>query len=451
MDTLALSMIVKNGASDLAYCLASVHGIANEIVIADTGSGDGSPEIARQFGARVFSIPWEDDFSRARNLSLSQVQSDWVLILDADERLDASAKEHLAALLANKRVAGYQVAIRNWVASLSTTLWDRSARANDGSYDAARAFPGFIDHENVRLFRRNPAIYFTGRVHETVGWRIQDTGGTIATSPLLIHHMGMVRDAQERARKIKFYRDLGKLKVADMPANAQAHFELGVSELENFGNIREALASFEKACQLNPKFGVAWFFLGVCHFKLGEFPHALDCFQRAERFSHTTALNAELTGDTYYNLGDFPAAGTCYRRALKRTELSASLESKLGLAEVRAGNDRAGLRAIHQAIDKQPANPDLYDRLISAQVWLKNLPGAALAAEQKLGAVATRPEDFLRAASIRAQMKDWPHAATILSHGLRKFPESEQLHANLSKIETLLNSATQALTEKARV
>jgi hypothetical protein len=211
MDTLALSMIVRNGASDLGYCLASVNGLANEIVIADTGSTDGSTEIARQFGARVLTIPWEDDFAKARNVSLSQVQSDWVLILDADERLDASAKESLPSLLANKRVTGYQVAIRNWVASLATTLWDRSARPNDGSYPAARAFAGFIDHENVRLFRRSIGVYFTGRVHETVGWRIQETGGTIGSSPLLIHHMGMVRDAQERARKIKFYRDLGRL------------------------------------------------------------------------------------------------------------------------------------------------------------------------------------------------------------------------------------------------
>jgi tetratricopeptide (TPR) repeat protein len=451
MDTLALSMIVKNGATDLAYCLASVRGVVDEMIVADTGSADGSPQIARELGARVIHIPWQDDFSKARNLSLAQVRSDWVLMLDADERLDASANEYLPALVANKRVSGYQVAIRNWVTSLSTTVWDRSAVPNDGSYPPARQFPGFVDHENVRLFRRSKDIYFTGRVHETVGWRIQETGGTIGQSRLLIHHMGMVRDPQERARKVQFYRDLGRQKVADMPANAQAHFELGVSELENFGNLREALASFEKSCQINPKFGVAWFFLGVCHFRLGEFPRALDCFQRAERFAHATPLTAEMTGDTYYNLGDFEAAGTCYRRGLKRTASSTSLESKLGVAEVRSGNERSGLRWIRQAIEKDSASPELYDRLISAEVWLKNLPAAAVAAERKLNAVAARPEDFLRAASIRAQMKDWTHAAAILRHGLREFPDSEALQTNMCKIETLLNSATQSLAEKARV
>jgi tetratricopeptide (TPR) repeat protein len=451
MDTLALSMIVKNGATDLAYCLASVRGVVDEIVVADTGSSDGSPQIAREFGARVIHIPWDDDFSKARNLSLAEVRSDWVVVLDADERLDGGAKQHLPALFAHKGVSGYQVTIRNWVTNLSTTIWDRSALPNDGSYAAASHLPGFVDHENVRMFRRSKEIYFTGRVHETVGWRIQESGRAIGSSPLRIHHMGMLRDTQERARKIQFYRDLGKQKVADMPSNAQAHFELGVAELENFGNLREALASFENSCRINPKFGVAWFFLGVCHFRLGEFPRALDCFQRAERFAHATALTAEMTGDAFYNLGDFESACACYRRGLKRAESSTSLESKLGVAEARCGNERSGLRRIRQCIEKEPANPELYDRLISVQVWLKDLSAAAFTAERKLSSVVARAEDFLRAASIRAQMKDWTHAATILGDGVREFPDYEPLRTNLFKIETLINSAAQGLAEKARV
>ena len=57
MPTLALSMIVKNAAADLPECLASVRGIATELVVADTGSSDASMEIARDAGAKVISIP----------------------------------------------------------------------------------------------------------------------------------------------------------------------------------------------------------------------------------------------------------------------------------------------------------------------------------------------------------------------------------------------------------
>ena len=449
MPTLALSMIVKNAAQDLADCIGSVRGVAQQIVVADTGSTDNSVALARELGAEVISIPWNNDFAEARNLSLAQVTTDWVLMLDADERLDASASDFLVAHMDDKRIAGYQVTIRNYVLSLASTVWDRSAVPNDSAYAPARRFPGYVDHENVRLFRRHPDIYFTGRVHETVGWKIQEIGREIGHSRLIIHHMGMVRDVQERARKIQFYRDLGKQKVADMPENAQAHFELGVAELENFGNVQAALGSIETACRLNPKFAVAWFFAGVCHFRLGEFPKALECFEKSERHGNTTALAAEMAGDTLYNLREYESAAARYRRGLKRTLDSTSLESKLGVAEVRSGNERSGIRLIRQAIKKQPSNPDLHDRLILAEVWLKHLPNAADAAEKKLTETSPRPEDFLRAASICMQMKDCFRAAQILTKGLASFPESDPLKTNLFKIETLLQSAKHGLAEKA--
>ncbi len=442
-------MIVKDGARDLAECLASVRGFANEIVVADTGSTDESAQIARSAGAKVFSIPWENDFAKARNLSLAQVTSDWVLMLDADERLDPNAASILPALLANENVAGYQVIIRNYVNSLDTKIWDRPARPNDSEYAPARDAAAYVDHENVRLFRRDPAIYFTGRVHETVGWQILNSKRTIAHSRLIVHHLGMLRSAEERARKLLFYRDLGRQKVKDMPQNSQAHFELGVSELENFGNLQDALVSINQACVLNPQFGVAWFFAGVCHFRLGDFSNALRSFQRADRAGHTTAAVAEMAGDAQYNLGDYDAAVAAYRRALKRDGASATLASKLGLAEARAGNPRAGLRRISNAIEKEPANPELYDRLILVNVWLSNLPQAAATAERKLKAVQPRPEDFSRAASIWAQMKEWPKAASILRAGIAAFPDSEPLRQNLTKVETLLQTERKDATQAA--
>jgi tetratricopeptide (TPR) repeat protein len=436
---LALSMIVKNGERDLAECLASVAGVVSEIVVADTGSTDASMEIARGAGAKVISIPWENDFAAARNLSLAQVTADWVLMLDADERLDPQAASVLPPLLANRSVTGYQVIIRNYVSSLDTKIWDRPAKANDSDYPPARHCAGYIDHENVRLFRRDPEIYFSGRVHETVGWRIISTERKLGNSQLIVHHMGMLGDAAERARKLLFYRDLGRQKVRDMPENAQAHFELGVSELENFGNLQEALAAIQRSCELNPEFGVAWFFAGVCQFRQGEFPAALACFQHAERTGHATALTAEMAGDTCYNLGDYAAAEARYRRALKREPASSTLQSKLGLAEARGGNARAGLRRIHKAIASQPSNPELYDRLILVEVWLNDLVGAAESAERKLQAVPPQPQDYQRAASIRARMKDWQKAADVLREGLAAFPNSQPLQANLCSVEAFLN------------
>jgi tetratricopeptide (TPR) repeat protein len=260
--------------------------------------------------------------------------------------------------------------------------------------------------------------------------------------------MGMVRDDEERARKILFYRDLGRKKVADMPGNSQAHFELGVSEMENLGNVQEALKSFERSCELNPQSGVAWFFMGVCRFRLGEPAKALECFRRAEAAGHSTPWLAEISGDSRYNLAHYEAARDCYSRGLKRSPTSASLESKLGLAEARCGKPSSGLRRLRRAIQREPSNPELHDRLVMAELWLNHVSQGAQAAEEKLAAVKCQPEDFVRAASIRAKLEDFPRVLLLLRRGLELFPTSDLLKAHLHRLETTNEAADTPVAEK---
>lgn len=80
-------MIVKNEERLLSRCLASVRALVDEIVVVDTGSSDRTVEIAESFGAQVYHTAWENDFSKARNLSLKHATKDWILVLDADEEL----------------------------------------------------------------------------------------------------------------------------------------------------------------------------------------------------------------------------------------------------------------------------------------------------------------------------------------------------------------------------
>ena len=283
MPTLALSMIVRNAEADLPACLESVRGLVSEILVADTGSTDATPEVARRHGAHVLSIPWEQDFALARNRALAQLRADWVLVLDADERLDPAAARLLPSL---PGAAGERWLPRahsqNYVLSLQERVWDRTARVNDSTLEATRKYPAYVEHENVRLFRRDPDIYFVGRVHETVGCRLLETGKKLGRAGFLIHHFGLVAEAETRARKNRLYRELGRLKVREMPENAQAHFELGLVELDNFHNDAEALQCFERACRLNPRLWVSWFFAGVAHLRLGSYAEALECSKQAE-------------------------------------------------------------------------------------------------------------------------------------------------------------------------
>ena len=73
-------------------------------------------------------------------------------------------------------VAGYQVSIRNYVLSLEDRVWDRPAQPNDFRLPAAQGYPAYVDHQNVRLFRRDPRLIFVGRVHESVGPSIEAAG-----------------------------------------------------------------------------------------------------------------------------------------------------------------------------------------------------------------------------------------------------------------------------------
>src|SRR5437660_1581456 len=88
---LSVAMIVRSCAAELAATLRSVRDLADEIVVLDTGSTDGTREVASQCGARVFQQPWADDFAAARNACLAHASGEWVLWLDAGETLPAES------------------------------------------------------------------------------------------------------------------------------------------------------------------------------------------------------------------------------------------------------------------------------------------------------------------------------------------------------------------------
>jgi len=441
MSKLSLSMIVRDAQRDLPACLASVRGIVDEIVVADTGSTDGTIKVARDFGARVIEIPWEHDFAGARNRCLAEVTGDWVLVLDADEQLDPGAAKTLPAQMALQSIAGFQTTIRNYVLRLEDRVWDRGAIPNDGRLPEAQAFPAYVEHENVRLFRRSPEIYFVGRVHESVGPRIVETGGKLGFADFCIHHFGMVIDAERRAAKNLFYRDLGRWKVLEMPHNAQAHFELGLVELDNFGNLEEALDLFDRAFILDPKLGVASFFKGIALLRLNRPSLALRALQDAERAGHATALVAEACGDAHYNSGDFREATRAYELAIRRSPHNPTFESKLGLSEVRLGRVEPGLRRIRRAITSQPDVPDNHDRLILAMVWLDRVPEASVAAAAKLDAIAApAATDFLRTASLLARQAQWARASNVLERGLRLYPDDNTLRQGLAEVSSNISA-----------
>lgn len=86
--TISLCMIVRNEEGALGRCLDSVLGIADEIVIVDTGSTDNTKKIAERYGADIYDFTWIDDFSAARNYAFSKATQEYILWLDADDIIE---------------------------------------------------------------------------------------------------------------------------------------------------------------------------------------------------------------------------------------------------------------------------------------------------------------------------------------------------------------------------
>ncbi len=253
---LSLCMIVKDEAWCLEECLTSVGGLVDEIVVVDTGSTDATPEIARRHGARLFHVPWRGDFAAARNEALARARGEWILVLDADEALDAAGRAAIPDLLADPAVVGYFLNIHS--------------PSGPGSSFAAiiNAYP--------RLFRNRPAIRFEGVIHEQIYPALQRAGGTVAYTDITIHHKGYAgtpKDAEKQHRNIS----LLERQVQGEPDFALGHFHLGEAyALAN--RPEEALASYARALGLP---GLTVPFRGLiqqnrasAYLKLGDFEAA---------------------------------------------------------------------------------------------------------------------------------------------------------------------------------
>lgn len=426
MPTIGLSMIVKNEAHTIRPCLESVRNVVSQIVIADTGCTDGTCEIAREFGATIVSAPWQDHYAKARNAALEPIHTDWVLVLDADEELDRQAAECIQRALTTPAIGGYVTPIRNYVKSRSNRGWDRIAVENDHRHERANTAPSFFVHENCRLFRRRPDIYFAGRVHELVEPQITAAGLKIGTAKFFIHHFGHLEAGPAKADKGIYYRDLLRLKVQEEPDSPGAWIQLGLQEYEHFRDAEQGLRCFQHALQLEPRAQEAWLFLAMISVDLGKGGEALMALDHDKRTGPSTALREQVRGDALHCLNRLAEARIAYRRAIKMAAHDPVLESKLGYVEMKMGHHTSGLAKLLNAAKAAPGLFAVEDHLMKAYIIIGDLRQAAAVAD-RMTDNAHHPRLFLRAASLYSALEDWDRCLQILKRGLAAFPDSPDL------------------------
>jgi tetratricopeptide (TPR) repeat protein len=434
--TLGLSMIVKNEAHTLRMCLESVQGVVSQIVVADTGSTDGTVDIACEFGATVITVPWEHDFAKARNAALAAVTTDWVLVLDADEELDRSASRKISQLLKRPGVGGYLTPIRNYVPSATGRGWDRAAQTNDSGHPRAKDAPAYFIHENCRLFRRNPEIYFIGRVHELVEHSIKSAGLKLLPSDICIHHFGQLAAEENRKRKAAAYLELLRLKVQELPNEPMAWLQLGLQEYEYSHETAEPLRCFERALQLEPKAVQGWLFKGMIQLDSGNYQQALADLDHARSDNASRAFCEHLRGDALHNLGKLEEARESYAKSAKLTHGDPVVTSKLGYTEVRLGRVLEGIAKLKRAVESAADVGEIRERLMKAFIATDQLAQAAEQAEQ-LSKIEGTPKSYLRAASIWKHTKQIGRAEQVLLRGIGLFPEAQELQKALAELSAV--------------
>lgn len=236
---LSVCIIVKNEVDNLPRCLRSVANIADQIIVVDTGSTDGTAELAERLGAQVYHYVWTESFSAARNASIEHAEGKWILCLDADEAL-ADNKDTLRDLLSDPELQGFEGFFLPMV-----------------NFVGERAHRRAVTNPSFRLFRNRPAYRFQRALHEQMTGSILEThpDAKLGTLTVSIEHIGYLNSFMVRQDKM------------------QRNFTLAKKELKQ-----------------HPFDGFAWFNLAQEYLRLNQSARALYCYRRAFLNNHDMTI-----------------------------------------------------------------------------------------------------------------------------------------------------------------
>lgn len=335
---LSICMIVKNEESVLDRCLSGASRFADELIIVDTGSKDGTKEIARRYTSLVYDYPWHDSFCDARNFSFEKASGDYLMWLDADDVIDDENADRILKL----KEASFEGAdavstiCRNYSETGLTTYWFRRRIFRKSlhpiwKYDVHEAIPAAPSWRNI--FREDITI-------------LHKKGPPTDTSRNLRIYERINRDkceldAREKCHLCGEYAVNGQFEKACALYRAVRHELTGTYLIEalhwaepaflKLERYEELYALIEEAEQRMPPIAKDRFFKGVCKRYLGDSKGAAELFREAvaipdDPYTQSTvetgyndyypylrlAFIACKTGDTEEALRDLAAAGQNY-------------------------------------------------------------------------------------------------------------------------------------------
>ncbi len=284
MKPFSICIIAKNEEKNIERCLKSVSDFDCEIVVVDTGSTDCTKEIARQYATKVLDFEWVNDFSAARNFSISQASYDWILVLDCDEWVQEATPERFMEL-----------------ARQYPTYMGRLKRKNLTYMDSEKQV--YIDM--VERFFNRRYYHYEGSIHEQV--TPSHPQELIAFDiPLTVLHSGYVGTKEELEDKRKRNMTLLQEELRKNPDDPYLYFQIGQEYycLDDYKNAADYYAKV-LTYDLSPTLEYLRMTLqayGNCLIHLGRIDEALQYEQIYDTFANTPDF-VFLMGRIYYMSG----------------------------------------------------------------------------------------------------------------------------------------------------
>jgi glycosyltransferase involved in cell wall biosynthesis len=245
MPTITLCMIVRDEESTLGACLASAREGVNDMVVVDTGSRDATKRVATDAGARVFEFAWRDDFAAARNEALRHARGNWVLVLDADERLAPGCAARLPAAVGGAKFDCGMLRLHD------------ARRVDASPEDVVSGRERQADVQLVpRLLRRADGLTYVDAIHENVMPWLRRRGMRVGGVDADIVHLGATAEFVGAKSKIDRNLRLLKARVEADPGDLAASGYLAY-DLMRAGATDDAFSLVERAWLHVPEHGKA--------------------------------------------------------------------------------------------------------------------------------------------------------------------------------------------------
>lgn len=350
---LSICMIVKNEENLLRRCLDSIKGIADEIIIADTGSVDKTKDIALEYTDMVFDYTWEDDFSKARNFAASKASGEWIFVIDADEFVDRDSfikfKEELKNNPPDYNILAVQIVNFVGLNGKDTSLnYHERLYKNDGLISYYRSIHELLKHKESKERRgfSDFQIYHSGYMKNIINEKEKSNRNLTLLKkkkekePIDYYFLGNEYDQLgDLDKAIKYYQKGFQLKD-DLNKDWVKKLLLRlVNTLHKANRNKEALEIIDSCEQIYPYLVDFKFYRGKIHFDEEDYENAKEVFEEILRKKNELKADSsndfleylpyKLLGEIYESENELHLAVHNYSRALSINDADDYVWSKL--------------------------------------------------------------------------------------------------------------------------